>query len=270
MEAIPLGLALLISFAAGLVSFVSPCVLPLVPSYLSFITGMSLEDLEAGVDRRNTMVHATLFVIGFSLIFILLGTTASFLGQFLKQNEVWIARVGGAVIALFGLHLMGALRIAPLLRERRIHVQDKPAGHLGTLLVGMAFGAGWTPCLGPVLGGILTFAGISDSVGRGVGMLSAYSSGLAIPFLLSAQAMERFLEAFQRFRRFLPIVQFGSGVVMVVLGILLVFGWFTALTSWLYLLTPEFLIEFEYWMLEQGRGANIPAVRSNMELLLSA
>ncbi len=254
MEAVPLGFALVISFSAGLVSFVSPCVLPLVPSYLSFVTGMSLEDLQTGVDRRNTMVHATLFVLGFSAVFIVMGATASFLGQFVKQNESLIARVGGAIIVVFGLHLMGLFRLAPLLRERRIHLQDKPAGHIGTLAVGMAFGAGWTPCLGPVLGGILTFAGISENLGGGVGMLTAYSSGLAVPFLVSAITIERFLAAFQRFRRFLPAIQFTSGLVMVVLGLLLITGWFTALTSWLYLLTPEFLIDFEYWMLEQGTG----------------
>lgn len=253
MEAVPLFLALAVSFVAGLSSFASPCVLPLVPSYISFVTGMSLEDLQTGVDRRNTLTHAGLFVVGFSIIFVLLGATASFLGQFLQRHEIWITRVGGVIIILLGLHLMGSLRFTPLLRERRIHLQDKPTGHIGTLLVGMAFGAGWTPCLGPVLGGILTFAGTSENLGSGVGMLGAYSSGLAVPFLISALAMERFLEAFQRFRKYLPAIQFASGAVLLLLGLLLVTGSFTLLTAYLYGLTPEFLLDFEYWMLDQVR-----------------
>ena len=151
MTSVSLGVALM----AGVLSFLSPCVLPLVPSYLSFVTGMSLEDLQEGVDRRATLVHALLFVAGFSIIFILLGASASFLGVFLNYYEDWIARVGGVLIIVLGLHLIGVFRITPLLREKRVHVSDKPAGYLGTLGVGAAFGAGWTPCIGPVLGAII-------------------------------------------------------------------------------------------------------------------
>ncbi len=164
MTSVSLGVALM----AGVLSFLSPCVLPLVPSYLSFVTGMSLEDLQEGVDRRATLVHSLLFVAGFSLIFILLGASASFLGVYLKHYEEWIARIGGVVIIVLGLHLVGIFRITPLLRERRVHVNDKPAGYLGTLGIGAAFGAGWTPCIGPVLGGILTLAGTQDTVWAGV------------------------------------------------------------------------------------------------------
>jgi len=149
-------LGIVIAFTAGVLSFLSPCVLPLVPSYLTFVTGMSLEDLQEGVNRRATLLHSTLFVSGFSLIFILLGASASFLGQFLLSYEVWIARIGGLIIVILGLHLTGVFRLTPLMRERRIHLSDKPAGYLGTLGVGMAFGAGWTPCIGPILGAILT------------------------------------------------------------------------------------------------------------------
>lgn len=254
MEGIPLFWGALIAAIAGVASFVSPCVLPLVPSYLSFVTGMSLDDLQEGVDRRATLLHAGLFVAGFSCIFVLLGATASFMGQFLRLYEVWIARVGGAIIVLLGLHLAGAFRIAPLMAERRIHLRDKPAGHIGTVAVGVAFGAGWTPCLGPVLGGILTFAGTSEELWHGVGLLTAYSGGLAIPFLVSAAAMERFLETFQRIRPFLPAIQVASGVVLVGLGLLLLTGSFTALTAYLYGLTPEFLIDFENWMIDRARG----------------
>ncbi len=234
---------LMVAFVAGVLSFLSPCVLPLVPSYLSFVTGMSLEDLKEGADRRAAMVHAGLFVAGFSLIFILLGASASFLGAFFRYYMDWIARIGGVVIILLGLHLAGVFRLSPLLREKRVHLRDKSAGYLGTLGVGAAFGAGWTPCIGPVLGAILTLAGTREGLWNGVGLLTVYSAGLAVPFMLSAVAVERFLEAFQRFRRFLPAVQVASGVLLVVLGVLLVTGSFTVLSSWLLRFTPEFLME---------------------------
>ena len=237
MTSVSLGVALM----AGVLSFLSPCVLPLVPSYLSFVTGMSLEDLQEGVDRRATLVHSLLFVAGFSLIFILLGASASFLGVFLKHYEDWIARIGGVVIIILGLHLVGIFRITPLLRERRIHVNDKPAGYLGTLGVGAAFGAGWTPCIGPVLGAILTLAGTQDTVWAGVGLLSVYSLGLAIPFLLSALALDAFLKGFSRFRTLLPIVEKVSGVMLIVLGLLLVTGSFTILSAYLVRFTPEWI-----------------------------
>ena len=224
-------------------SFLSPCVLPLVPSYLSFVTGMSLEDLQGGVDRRATFMHSLLFVLGFSIIFIALGASASFLGSFLYNYKVWIARVGGAVIIVLGLHLTGVFKIAPLLRERRVHVNDKPAGYLGTIGVGAAFGAGWTPCIGPILGSILTLASTQDTVWAGVSLLSVYSLGLAIPFLISALALDLFLSAFSRFRRFLPAVEKGAGVMLIILGLLLVTGRWTWLNGLLLPLTPDWILE---------------------------
>ena len=224
-------------------SFLSPCVLPLVPSYLSFVTGMSLEDLQGGVDRRATFMHSLLFVLGFSIIFIALGASASFLGSFLYNYKVWIARVGGAVIIVLGLHLTGVFKIAPLLRERRVHVSDKPAGYLGTIGVGAAFGAGWTPCIGPILGSILGLASTQDTVWAGVSLLSVYSLGLAIPFLISALALDLFLSAFSRFRRFLPAVEKGAGVMLIILGLLLVTGTFTLLNTYLLPLTPDWILE---------------------------
>lgn len=232
-----------IALTAGVLSFLSPCVLPLVPAYLSFVSGMSLEDLEAGVDRRRVLTYSLLFVGGFTIIFVLLGASASFLGRFFQHYDVWIARVGGVVILILGLHLAGAFRLAPLMREKRLHVSDGPMGYLGAVGVGMAFGAGWTPCIGPVLGAILTYAFVQDTFWFGVGLLSVYSLGMAVPFLVTALAMDRFLSAFSRFRRFLPGVQVASGVLLVGLGILLITGAFTALTSWLIPLTPDFLLE---------------------------
>jgi len=231
------------AFVAGLVSFLSPCVLPLVPSYLAFITGMSLEDLEQGVDRKRTLVHAALFVTGFSLIFVLLGAGASFLGQFFILYRAWVERLGGILIIVLGLHLAGALRLTPLLRERRMHLADKPAGYLGTLGVGVAFGAGWTPCLGPILGAILTYGFARETMWTGVGLLSVYSLGLAVPFLVAALALDRFLQAFKGFRRWMPYLEKASGVLLVLLGLLLLTGRLTVLSAWLTRFTPAWILE---------------------------
>jgi cytochrome c-type biogenesis protein len=238
-ESVGIGIA----FGAGVLSFLSPCVLPLVPSYLSFVTGMSLEDLEEGVNRRITLIHSLLFVAGFTGIFLLLGASASFLGQFLRAYETWIARVGGVLIIVLGLHLAGAFRLTPLMRERRVHLNDKPAGYLGTLGVGAIFGAGWTPCIGPVLGAILTFAASQEQFWSGVALLLVYSMGLAVPFLLAALALDVFLRAFSRFRRFLPFVQVASGLLLVFLGLLLLTGTFSALSTYLTRFTPDFILE---------------------------
>lgn len=232
-----------IAFTAGVFSFLSPCVLPLVPSYLTFVTGMSLEDLQEGVNRKATFMHSMLFVVGFSVIFILLGASASFLGQFLRQYELLIARIGGVIIIILGLHLAGVFRLAPLMREKRMHLADKPAGYLGTLGVGMAFGAGWTPCIGPILGAILTYGMTQETMWAGVGLLSVYSLGLAVPFLIASLALDWFLQSFKRFRRWIPVVEKASGVLLVVLGILLLTGQFTVLASWLTRFTPAFILE---------------------------
>lgn len=234
---------ILIALSAGIFSFLSPCVLPLVPSYLTFVTGMSLEDLQEGTDRRGTLVHSVLFVAGFSLVFILLGASASFLGQFFRAYQDWIERIGGVVIIGLGLHLAGVFRLLPLMQEKRLHLANKPAGYLGTLGVGMAFGAGWTPCIGPVLGAILTYGFSQDTMWAGVGLLSVYSLGLAIPFLVSALALDWFLRAFKRFRRWIPVVEKASGVLLVLLGLLLLTGSFTILTGWLTRFTPAFILE---------------------------
>ena len=241
MSDVEVGIA--IAFTAGLLSFLSPCVLPLVPSYLTFVTGMSLEDLQEGVNRRATFVHSLLFVLGFSTIFVLLGAAASFLGQFFRYYEVWIARVGGVIIILLGLHLAGVLRMTPLLREKRVHLADKPVGYLGTLGVGFAFGAGWTPCIGPILGAILTYGFSQDTMWAGVGLLSVYSLGLAVPFLLAALALDWFLQVFKRFRRWMPAVEKASGVLLIVLGLLLLTGRFTVLSGYLTRFTPGWILE---------------------------
>lgn len=237
----PAALGFVVAFMAGLLSFLSPCVLPLVPSYVGFITGMTLPEMAGR--RRVALTHALLFVLGFSLIFVILGASATALGQALNYYQVWLQRVGGVLIILFGLLCLGVFKVGLLNQERRVHLERKPVGYLGSALVGMAFGAGWTPCIGPVLGGILGLAATTNDVTRGMQLLAAYSAGLAVPFLIAAVAVESFLDWFQRFRRYLPWVMRLSGILLIVVGVLLVTGEFTRLAGWLQGLTPDFLRE---------------------------
>lgn len=237
----PAALGIIVAFMAGLLSFLSPCVLPLVPSYIGFLTGMTLG--ETSDRRRAALIHALLFVAGFSLVFMLLGASATALGRALNYYQIWLQRIGGALIILFGLLCLGVFKAGLLTRERRLHLERKPVGYLGSALVGMAFAAGWTPCIGPVLGGILGLAATSSDVSRGMLLLGVYSAGLAVPFLIAAVALESFLDWFQRFRRFLPWVMRISGLLLIVVGLLLVTGEFTRLASWLQGLTPDFLRE---------------------------
>lgn len=232
-----------VAFAAGVFSFLSPCVLPLVPSYLGFVTGMTLDDLSAGARRRAAVLHALAFVGGFSLVFLLLGASATVLGQLMFRYQDWIARIGGVLIVIFGLHLLGVLRIGALMRERRIQLASRPAGYLGAALAGMAFGAGWTPCIGPVLGAVMTYAATQETVASGVALLGAYSLGLALPFLLAALATGRFLEASRHMRRLIPVLEKTSGAVLILAGVLLASGTFPALAGYFARLTPDFLLE---------------------------
>jgi cytochrome c-type biogenesis protein len=228
-----------IAFTAGLLSFLSPCVLPLIPSYITFITGLSLDDVTKA--RRAALTHGVLFVLGFSLIFLALGASASLLGRIMFTQRDWLARVGGVIIIIFGLYLLGVLNIGVFGRERRVHLADKPAGYFGTLLVGIAFGAGWTPCIGPILGSILVYTGSTADFSRGLLLLTFYSLGLAIPFLLSAVAIERFIKTFQRLKRQMVWVSRVSGVLMIGIGVLMLTNYFTILASYLNRFTPDAL-----------------------------
>jgi len=237
------SIGIAIALTAGLLSFLSPCVLPLVPSYLSFVTGMNLGELQDRRDRAHVLTHSILFVSGFTLVFVLTGALASFLGQFVRAYETWIARTGGVLIIVLGLHLLGVFRIGALMRERRVHLSDKPEGFLGTIAVGAAFGAGWTPCIGPVLGGIMTLAATRETLWSGTWLLFVYSVGLAVPFLLAALALDRFLTTFGRFRGWIPWIERASGALLILLGLLLVSGSFTVLSGWLVRFTPDFIYE---------------------------
>jgi cytochrome c-type biogenesis protein len=229
-----------LAFSAGLLSFLSPCVLPLVPSYVGFITGMSLDDVERS--RRTALVHTLLFVAGFSLVFLALGATATILGRLLHEHREWITRVGGALIIVFGLFLLGVVRVGAFSQERRLHFANKPIGYLGTVLVGVAFGAGWTPCIGPVLGSIFGYAASQDEMSKGILLLGAYSLGLAVPFVLASVAIGRFFSVFERVRTHMGLINRISGIVLVVVGLLLITDRFTLLASALVRFTPEWLI----------------------------
>lgn len=204
---------------------------------------MSLDDLSGGTRRRTALMNALFFVAGFSLIFLLLGASATLLGQLLFRYQTVISRVGGVMIVVFGLHLLGVLRFTPLMRERRVQLHGRPTGYLGAAAAGVVFGAGWTPCIGPVLGAVLTYTAARATLGSGLLLLGAYALGLAIPFLLAALATASFLDASRRMRRLIPTLEKFSGVVLVGAGLLLASGSFPLLAGYFARLTPAFLLE---------------------------
>ncbi|MBC7645196.1 MAG: cytochrome c biogenesis protein CcdA [Thermoleophilia bacterium] len=233
---------------AGLLSFLSPCVLPLVPSYVAFLTGVGGavvdgDSTERAV-RRRTMLTGLLFVLGFSAVFIALGASASAFGGSLRANDDLITKVGGVLLIVFGLVLLGALNIAALNRDTRLLQRiagRERLGYVGAFFVGAAFGAGWTPCIGPVLGGILTLAASDGHVANGMLLLTAYSTGLAVPFLIATIAIERFVVLSTWFRRYLVWVNRVSGALLVALGLLMVTGAMTRLSAYASRFTPGWL-----------------------------
>jgi len=214
-----------IALAAGFLSFLSPCVLPLLPSYLSFITGVSLEELiQRGKDsrmRKITIINSLIFIFGFSLVFVLLGTSVSLVGNILFRYQIWITRIGGIFIIIFGLHLTGVLNLSLLQRDKRIHLGRRPLGYLGSFLAGIVFAAGWSPCIGPILGAILFYAASQNSILLGISLLVVYSLGLAIPFFLSSLALQIFLEYYAKLRKHLRLVSLISGGLLIAVGVLL-------------------------------------------------
>jgi cytochrome c-type biogenesis protein len=210
------------AFIAGLLSFLSPCVLPLIPSYITYITGLSFADLQAEHPshkvRQQTLIHSLLFIVGFTSVFVLLGASASFMGDFLHDHRTAIRRIGGLLIMVFGVHLSGIVDIGLLLGEKKFTLHRKPAGYLGSIVVGIVFAAGWTPCIGPILATILA---VAATEGRGVWLLFAYSMGLAIPFFLAALAMHQFLQFFRRFKKYIRLLEIATGLLMVVVGVMI-------------------------------------------------
>ena len=232
MSHLPLPLAV---FLAGLLSFLSPCVLPLVPGYVSLISGTSAEEL-ASEDRklgRSVLLNSVMFIIGFSAVFIALGAVATGLGQFMNIYRRQLMQVAGVIIIIFGLHLIGVFQIKALLADKRLHEVKSKGGAVGAFVVGFAFAFGWTPCIGPILAGVLIIAGSQDTVVKGILLLAVYSAGLAVPFLLTSLGIERFLAFYSRFRRHLHTVEVVSGVFLVVVGALILTRHFTILSSYL-------------------------------------
>jgi len=232
MSTLPLPIA---AFVAGLFSFLSPCVLPLVPGYVSLISGAGVEELKSQESQllRKVMLNSIAFILGFSIVFIALGAISTEVGQLMARYKSVLARVAGVVIILFGLHLTGVFKINALYTDARLHSIKGSSTWGGAFLIGFAFAFGWTPCVGPILAVILGFAAAQDSVFKGILLLAVYSLGLAVPFLMTALLMGRFMKFYSGFRRHMHAVEVASGALLIVLGALLVFGRFTIISNYL-------------------------------------
>jgi cytochrome c-type biogenesis protein len=228
-------ISLFIAFAAGLLSFVSPCVLPLVPSYITYITGLTLEELTTQTERKGVraiiIANSLLFIAGFSIVFIAFGASASLVGQLLVTYQDFIRKLGGVLIVVFGLYIMGILKIKFLMAEKRMHLKSRPAGYVGSVLVGVAFAAGWTPCVGPILGTILVYASTTDSMLTGVELLSSYSLGIGLPLFITALAVDSFLNYFKKVRAYMYGISVASGIFLVLVGVLIYTNSLTLLTG---------------------------------------
>lgn len=226
-----------IAFTAGVLSFVSPCVLPLVPSYLTYITGVSFHELTDAKAKAKlrwlTISHSVLFILGFSTIFVLMGASASYLGQLLARYQYWIMKVGGVLIILLGIHFTGIINLPFLQMEKRFEIRKKPLGYVGSFFVGIIFAAGWTPCIGPILSTILIYASASKSFTTGILLLTIYSVGLGIPFFLSSLAFSSFLSAFERMKRYMRGITVVSGLFLIAIGILFLTDTFKEINTYL-------------------------------------
>lgn len=230
-----------IAFSAGLLSFVSPCVLPLVPSYITYITGVSFKELTGSEAKSRlrwaTILHSLFFIIGFSFIFILMGASASYLGQLLAEYQYWIMKGGGVLIILLGIHFTGVIHLPFLQMEKRFEMRKKPLGYLGSFLIGVVFAAGWTPCIGPILSTILIYASTTKSLKTGILLLTYYSIGLGIPFFLSSLAFNSFLSAFDKIKQYMRLITIISGLFLIAIGILFLTDTFKEINFYLNALT---------------------------------
>jgi cytochrome c-type biogenesis protein len=230
------------AFLGGILSFLSPCVLPLIPSYVSFITGMSFEEFKTGDKakvRKVTLIHSSAFVLGFSTVFILLGVFSSVVGKFMAVYYDHIRIIGGSLIILMGLYVMGIIKLDFLSYEKRVHLQSKPKGHFGSYIVGLTFGAGWTPCIGPILGSVLLVASTSGSAVHGFWLLLAYSLGLAVPFLITAMAINSFLSHFSAIQKYMRLIMILSGLLLIAFGVIMLTDNLPMLLS----IAPDFGVE---------------------------
>ena len=235
---------LVTSFIAGFLSFISPCVLPLIPGYISFISGLTLEEMQdkaaTGTSRGRVLAASVAFVLGFTVVFVAAGASATAIGRFLYEHAPIVEKIAGTLLVVFGLHMMGVFRIRLLENDKRIHTQEKPAGPIGAFLVGTAFAFAWTPCIGPILGGILAMASSRNSVGEGMQMLAVYSLGLGVPFLLTSIAIDRFFSAAARIRRHYRMIELISGGLLIIVGLLIFFDQFTLIVKYLTPYLPAF------------------------------
>lgn len=235
-----------ISFVAGVLSFLTPCVLPLVPGYISFMSGQSLKDLKAAEGTRrfnpDVILASIGFILGFSMIFIAFGAAASAVGQALGEYKAILVRAGGIIIIILGLHVAGAFRIMPLLREKRMSEPVKPGGPIRAFLLGAAFAFGWTPCVGPILGGILTMAVSEESLGRGMTLLVFYSLGMGLPFFLTALMIGEFFRVFERVKNHFRKIEIGAGALLIATGILMAINRFDVLKYYLQQILPDFIL----------------------------
>lgn len=214
------------AFIYGLLSFFTPCILPLVPAYITYITGMDLETLQKDTaERRHIFLNSVLFVVGFSIVFILLVIPANFLGNVLLEYQIWVHRIAGIIIIVFGLHIAGIININILNVEKKLHLSERPGGYLGSLVIGITFAAGWSPCIGPILASIILIAS-TESMATGVLLLGVYSLGLAIPFLVTALAINQFLQYYKGVLKHTKIIMLVSGLILVFVGGLIFLGLF--------------------------------------------
>ena len=242
LSGLPLPIA---AFIAGLISFLTPCVLPLVPGYISLISGAVVEELKSaqGQLMRRVMVNSIGFILGFSVVFVVLGAISTEIGQLAARYKHTLSIMAGVVIIIFGLHLTGIFKIKALYTDARLHNVKGSSTPVGAFVIGFAFAFGWTPCLGPILTVLLTLASDQETLIKGIALLAVYSLGLAVPFILTSLLMERFLKFYSRFRSRMHLLEVASGGLMIALGVLLVIGRFTLISSWL-----SFLNRFEHWM----------------------
>jgi len=224
------------SFLAGLISFLSPCVLPLVPGYISIVSGFSLDQLKSQEQQRSVLgtvvMNSVMFVVGFSITFILLGASATAVGQVLASQKLLFGRLAGILLIIFGIHLTGIYRINFLYQDKRFNNVSKPRGLFGALVLGLAFAFGWSPCIGPMLATVLGLASERDTVAQGVFLLAVYSAGLGIPFLLTSLGFNQFLSFYSKFKRHFHTMEVASGVLVILIGLLFVTNRLTLLNSW--------------------------------------
>lgn len=231
-----MGGALFIALIAGLMSFLSPCVLPIVPPYLAYMAGASMDELtseQPSKAQRNVILAALFFVLGLSTVFLIMGAAASQIGRALLEYQREFSMIAGGVVTIFGLHFLGVFRIGLLYREARMDAGDRGGSPVGAYVLGLAFAFGWTPCIGPILGSILSLAAQEASVGRGIALMALYAAGLGVPFLVAAVFLRRFMGAMQKIRPYMSLIEKAMGVMLVIVGIMMLTGAFTDLSFWL-------------------------------------